>query len=334
MEKQVVTPDVKMETETKKSAFVPKQRRDLLSKKASDRLWFWLFLMPVLIPFLLMVITPFVTGIYYSFTNWTGGLNPTEWIGLENYRGLTSDHRFVYSFYRTIIYAILNVIAINFVAFSLALLVTRKLKLTNFYRAGFFLPNLIGGLIIGYLWSFIFRIVLGTSGLGLFSSSPLVSENAMYALVAVVTWQFAGYIMMIYIAALQNIPEDLIEASQIDGANALQRLRNITLPLVAQAFTVALFLTLVTAFKQFDTVYSLTRGGPSMDIPVWMQNALGMDFARAVGSTRVIAFQIYNWGISRGNFAAAQAQAVVFFVILSVISLGQVYFNKKREVEL
>ncbi|TVP96029.1 MAG: sugar ABC transporter permease [Acholeplasmatales bacterium] len=329
-----MTPTIKPEVVGKKKPFVPKKRREFLSRKASDKLWFWLFLMPVLIPFLLMVITPFITGIYYSFTNWTGGLAPTEWVGLDNYRGLTSDHRFIYSFYRTVIYAILNVLAINLVAFALALLVTRKLKLTNFYRAGFFLPNLIGGLVIGYLWSFIYRIVLGASGLGLFSSSPLVSRYAMFALVAVVTWQYAGYIMMIYIAALQNIPEDLIEASQIDGANALQRLRNITLPLVAQAFTVALFLTLVTAFKQFDTVFSLTRGGPDIDIPVWLQNALGMEFPRAVGSTRLVAFQIYNWGISRGNFAVAQAQAVVFFVLLSVISLGQVYFNKKREVEL
>lgn len=304
-----------------------------LGKKAQDRLWFWLFLAPALIPFLLMVITPFIMGIYFSFTNWDGGLNETEWIGLANFRALSTDFRFIYSFVRTAVYAVGNVILINVVAFSLALLVTRKLKLQNLYRAGFFIPNLIGGLIIGYLWSFIYTVVL-TRGLSLFEVSPLVNENAMLALLIVVTWQFAGYIMMIYIAALQNVPEDLIEASQIDGANALQRLRNITFPLIAQAFTVSLFLTLVTAFKQFDTVFSLTGGGPSISSPAWLESVAGMETSRTVEFTRLVTVQIYNWGFSRGNFAQAQAQAVTFFIILAIFSIGQVYFNKKREVEL
>lgn len=312
----------------------PQQKRFKFGKKAQDRLWFWLFLMPALIPFLLMVITPFLMGIYYSFTNWDGGLNPTEWIGLANYSALRTDFRFVYAFMRTIIYAILNVIFINSVAFGLALLVTRKLKLQNIYRAGFFIPNLIGGLIIGYLWQFIFTAVLGQAGIGLFQQSPLVNQNAMAALVAVVTWQYAGYIMMIYVAALQNVPEDLIEASQIDGANALQRLRNITFPLIAQAFTVAMFLTLVTAFKQFDTVYSLTGGGPTTDLPEYLKNLMGIEIDRQVQSTRLIAINIYDWGFARANSAAAQAQAVTFFFLLAIVSLGQVYFNKKREVEL
>ncbi len=303
-------------------------------KAFQNKVWYWLFLMPVMIPFLVMVILPFGMGIYYSFTNWTGGLSVTEWVGLENYRALTSDHRFVYAFTRTIIYAVLNVITINIVAFSLALLVTRKLKLENIYRAGFFIPNLIGGLIIGYLWQFIFTVVLGTDGLGLFASSPINNQNAMYALVGVVTWQYAGYIMMIYIAALQNVPEDLIEASKIDGAKAHQRLRHVVWPLIAQAFTVSMFLTLVTAFKQFDTVFSLTGGGPSTSLPMYLRNLMGIDVDRTVQSTRLIAVNIYNWGFSRGNMAAAQAQAVTFFFMLSVVSLAQVYFNKKREVEL
>ncbi len=307
--------------------------RRKLGKKAQDRLWFWLFLAPALIPFLVMVILPFFMGIYYSFTNWTGGLNETEWVGLANFRALTTDFRFIYSFARTAIYAVGNVILINVVAFSLALLVTRKLKLQNIYRAGFFIPNLIGGLIIGYLWNFIYTLVL-TQGLGLFQTSPLVNENAMFALLIAVTWQYAGYIMMIYIAALQNVPEDLIEASQIDGANALQRLRNITFPLIAQAFTVSLFLTLVTAFKQFDTVFSLTGGGPSLSSPGWLETVAQMETSRTVEFTRLVTVNIYSWGFSRGNFAEAQAQAVAFFFILAIFSIGQVYFNKKREVEL
>lgn len=304
-----------------------------LGKKASDRLWFWLFLLPALIPFLLMVITPFGLGIYYSFTNWTGGLNETVWVGLENFRGLLTDYRFVFAFVTTALYALLNVLVINFVAFGLALLVTRKLKLTNLYRASFFIPNLIGGLIIGYLWRFIYTLVL-TRGLNLFDSSPLIGENALYALIIVVTWQYAGYIMMIYIAALQNVPEDLIEASKIDGANALQRLRNITLPLIAQAFTVSLFLTLVTAFKQFDTVYSLTQGGPPILSPQWLMNFTGMPNARTVESTELVANTIYNRAFSFNQFAEGQAMAVTFFFILAIFSIGQVYFNKKREVEL
>ena len=311
----------------------PIKTRKKMGKKASDRLWFWLFLMPALLPFLLMVITPFGMGIYYSFTNWTGGLNPTEWIGIENYRGLLTDYRFVYSFLTTGIYAALNVLFINAVAFGLALLVTRKLKLTNLYRASFFIPNLIGGLIIGYLWRFIFTLVL-TRGLNLFESSPLIGDNALIALIVVVTWQYAGYIMMIYIAALQNVPEDLIEASRIDGANAWQRLRNITLPLIAQAFTVSLFLTLVTAFKQFDTVYSLTQGGPPQLSPQWLMNLVGMPNARTVESTELVANVIYNRAFSFNQFAEGQAMAVTFFVILAIFSIGQVYFNKKREVEL
>lgn len=304
------------------------------SKKFQDRFWFWLFLLPVTIPFLLMVITPFIMGIYYSFTDWDGGITQTNWIGLENYRGLLNDHRFIYSFYRTIIYSILNVIMINLAAFGLALLVTRKLKLTNIYRAGFFMPNLIGGLIIGYLWRFIFNVALGSDGLGIFSSSPINDSRAMFALVFVVTWQFAGYIMMIYVAALQNVPEDLIEASQIDGANAWQRLRNITLPLIAQAFTVAMFLTLVTAFKQFDTVVSLTQAGPPTRLPEVIQNFVGLERQPLVNSTQLLTYNIFNWGWERRNLASAQSQAVAFFLILAIVSLGQVYFNKKREVEL
>jgi raffinose/stachyose/melibiose transport system permease protein len=311
-----------------------KTNKPLFRKKTQDKIWFVVFLLPALVPFILMVIVPFVTGIYYSFTNWSGGLRETEWIGLTNYGALLSNVDFIYSFYRTAIYAFLNVVFINAVAFGLALLVTQKLKATNFYRAGFFLPNLIGGLIIGYLWNFVFTVVLGSEGLNLFPASPLNNENAMGALIAVVTWQYAGYIMMIYIAALQNVPEDLIEASKIDGANALQRLRAVTLPLIAQAFTVALFLTLVTSFKQFDTVFSLTKGGPSGQLPEFLKNLLGLEGLQFINTTRLVAVNIYNWGYSRGNYAEAQAQAVAFFILLSFVSLAQVYYNKKKEVEL
>ena len=315
-----------------------REPRKKLGKKASERLWFWLFLAPALGAFIIMVWVPFFMGLYYSMTNWTG-LNTGRQvlIGIENYRTIFTDFRFIYSFSRTVIYSVLNILMINGVAFGLAIIVTQKLKLKNFYRAAFFMPNLIGGLVLGFIWQFIFNnIIAGQNGLMLLERSPLSSSpnNAMIALIIVVTWQYAGYIMMIYIAALQNIPEDLVEASKIDGASAVQRLRNIVLPLVAQAFTVALFLTLVTSFKQFDTVVSLTNGGPATDLPLSIRNLLGLTTIPTVSGTSLIAVDIYREAFTRFNMGVGQAKAIVFFAALLMISITQVYVNKKREIEL
>ena len=309
-----------------------------LGKKASERLWFWLFLAPALGAFVIMVWVPFFMGVYFSMTDWTG-LNTGRQIliGFENYRTIFTDYRFIYSFSRTVIYSVLNILVINGVAFGLSLLVTQKFKLKNVYRAAFFIPNLIGGLVLGFIWQFIFNnIIAGQVGLQLLERSPLSSSpnDAMFALIAVVTWQYAGYIMMIYIAALQNIPEDLIEASKIDGANALQRMRAIVLPLVAQAFTVALFLTLVTSFKQFDTVQSLTNSGPATDLPLYLRNLLNITTIPTVSGTSLMAVDIYREAFTRFNMGVGQAKAIVFFAVLLLISITQVYVNKKREVEL
>ncbi|MFH5880770.1 carbohydrate ABC transporter permease [Liberiplasma polymorphum] len=336
--------------DTKINAKNSGKTKKVLGKKASDRLVFWLFLAPALIPFVLMVILPFILGIYYSFTDWTGLNTGNEiWIGLDNYRGLFTDYRFIYSFIRTFQYSFLNILLINIVAFALALLVTQKLVGKNVYRAGFFMPNLIGGLVLGFIWQFIYNRVLSAIGQTqivlylarildrdpFFQTSALTSGNtALIALVVVVTWQYAGYIMMIYIAAIQNIPQDLVEASKIDGANAFQRLKTITLPLVAQAFTVAMFLTLVTSFKQFDTVMSLTRGGPAQDLPLYVRNLLNLTTEPTVQSTSLIAVNIYQEAFTRYNMAIGQAKAIVFFIVLLVIALIQVYYNKRKEVEL
>jgi raffinose/stachyose/melibiose transport system permease protein len=253
---------------------------------------------------------------------------------LDNYVRLIQDYRFFYSFIRTAIYSLLNIVAINAVAFSLALVVTQKLKLKNIYRAGFFMPNLIGGLVLGYIWQFIYNRAIVQFG-GVFATSILSSGNsAMIGLIIVVTWQYAGYIMMIYIAALQNVPMDLIEASKIEGANAFQRLRHILLPLVAQAFTISLFLTLVTSFKQFDTVQSLTQGFPSMLLPEWIMSVYGVTVTQTVFSLDLIASDIYKEAFTRYNMGFGQAKAIIFFVILAMISLIQVYINKRREVEM
>ena len=293
------------------------------------------FLFPSFSAFFVFVTFPFLHGLVLSMTNWTGLNTGNEaFVGFQNYVSIFSDARFAYSFYRTILYSLMNIFAINLVAFFLALLVTQNLRFKNIYRAGFFMPNLIGGLVLGYIWQFIFnRALVNVSEI--FSPSLLVNgETALLGLIIVVTWQFAGYIMMIYVAALQNIPQDLIEASKIDGANAWQRLKTVTFPLVAQAFTVSMFLTLVTSFKQFDTVMSLTQGGPSAIMTSWIGNFYGLDILPVVQSTNLIAINIFQEAFSRNQMGVGQAKAIVFFIFLLVISLLQVYYNKRREVEL
>jgi raffinose/stachyose/melibiose transport system permease protein len=276
------------------------------------------------------VILPFFIGIYFTFTDWTGvNTGRQVIIGFKNYVDIFKDYNFMYSLYRTALYSILNIFAINIVAFLLALLVTAKLKLRNFYRAGFFMPNLIGGLVLGYIWQFIFNRA--------FQSSILINADlTLLGLIIVVTWQYAGYIMMIYIAAIQNVPTDLIEASKIDGANAIQRLRTIILPLVAQAFTVAMFLTLVTSFKQFDTVVSLTNGsgGTSAPIPGWIVNMYHLSYTPFNSSLDLVAKHIYDQAFVGNDMGSAQAKATVFFIVLLIISVIQVNYNKKKEVEL
>lgn len=294
------------------------------------------FLAPSFIAFTLFVVTPFFMGMYYSMTDWSGlNTGHENFVGLSNYVGLFNNAQFFYSFIRTVIYSALNIVIINLVAFGLAILVTQNLKLKNVYRAGFFIPNLIGGLVLGYIWQFIYNKALTALG-GVFLNSIIASgdgANGMLALIIVVTWQYAGYIMMIYIAAIQNVPQDLIEASTIDGANALQRLRHITFPLVAQAFTVALFLTLVTSFKQYDTVVSLTNGDPVGLMPTWIANMFGLG-QTPVKTLNLVARNIYNTAFVDYEMGIGQAKAILFFFILLGFSLLQVNANKKREVEL
>lgn len=306
--------------------------------KAQANRTFIYFLIPALGAFIIFVIVPFFMGIYFSLTNWDGINNASlTFVGFDNYKNVFADSRFIYSFMRTSLYSILNIIIINVVAFFLALLVTQKLKLKNIYRAGFFMPNLVGGLILGYIWKFIFNNAVpaifapGTAVTRTLITNP---DTAMAALMVVVTWQYAGYIMMIYIAALQNVPVDLIEASKIDGASGIQRLRHITMPLVTQAFTVSLFLTLVTSFKQFDTVLALTNGGPSTLMPEWLSNWFNLPFAPNVKSLNFIAYNIWDSAYNMNKLGQGQAKAIVFFLLLLVFSIAQVNYTKKREVEM
>jgi raffinose/stachyose/melibiose transport system permease protein len=269
-------------------------------------------------------------GIYYSMTDWQAvpGI-PVNWIGLENYRSMFSDIKFQYSLIRTFVFTLLSVITINVVALIFAFLVTREIKFRNFFRAGFFVPNLIGGLVLGYIWQFIFKSVVPQIGASLgidYIENLMILANpdlTLIGLITAYTWQYAGYIMMIYVAALLNVPQELLEASEIDGANSWHKFRSITMPMIAQAFTITSFLTLVTSFKQYDIIVALTNGGPT-----------DIYNGEVVNSTEMLAVHIYNVAFKYNNMAEGQARAVIFFLILSVISIAQVYNNKKKEIEM
>lgn len=301
-----------------------------MKKKAKDKLVFWLFLAPALISFIVVVILPFFMGLYYSMTDWTAveGVK-ANWVGLDNYKSMFSNVAFQYSFIRTFIFTLISVISINLVSLTFAFLVTREIKFKNFYRAGFFIPNLIGGLVLGYIWQFIFKSVIpavgSLFGIDFLKELLLLADPTLtlFGLILAFTWQYAGYIMMIYVAALLNVPQELLEASEIDGANFWQKLWNITIPMIAQAFTITSFLTLVNSFKQYDIIVALTSGGPT-----------DVYHGTVVNSTELLAMHIYNVAFKYNKMAEGQARAIIFFLVLSVVSIAQVYYNKKKEVEM
>ncbi|SLM19872.1 ABC-type transporter, integral membrane subunit [uncultured spirochete] len=306
-----------------------------MTKKTESRVVFWAFLAPVLFAFIMVMIIPFFLGSYYAFTNWTSSArvdNGLRFVGFKNFTNSLKDPSFLYSFGITFVYTILNMIAINVTAFALALLVTGNLRFKNVYRVGFFVPNLIGGIILGYIWQFIFNNAVPSLGTIIpalsFLADPdklILGKNtsALAAMIIVGTWQYAGYIMMIYVAAIENIPQELIEAAKMDGATPWIRLKAITIPLCAQSFTVTMFLTLVNSFKQFDVNVSLTSGGPST-----------MLMGKPILGTELLALNIYNTAFISNKLSEAQARAFVFFLVLAIISLIQVYVNKKKEIEL
>ncbi|AMQ06194.1 MULTISPECIES: carbohydrate ABC transporter permease [Sporosarcina] len=279
---------------------------------------FWLFLMPVILSLGIVIIIPFIYGVIYSFTNWNG-MVVTDFVGFKNYITLFKDAEFRAAIWFTTKFAVTSVILLNFLGLGLALLVTRKMKTSSFMRTVFFMPNLIGGLILGFIWQFVFISVFGRLGdlLGIEALTGWLSTTAtgFWGLVILTSWQMAGYIMIIYIAYLENIPKDLIEAAEIDGASSYQRFWKITFPLVAPAFTVSMFLTLSSSFQIYDQNLSLTNGGP-------------------YNSTQMVAMSIVKAAFTENKMAYAQTQAVIFFLIIAAVAVTQVYFNKKREVDL
>ena len=272
--------------------------------------YFPIFVLPTLIAFSFAFIIPFVMGVYLSFCKFKTITN-AQFVGLKNYIKIFADKDFVNAFGFTLKFSVVSIITINVFAFILALALTSKIKGTNLFRTVFFMPNLIGGIILGYIWQQMINAVL------LKYETTLVANPTygFWGLVILMNWQMIGYMMIIYVAGLQNVPTDLIEAAQIDGATSLQTLFKVKIPMVMPSITICLFLTVSNSFKLFDQNLALTAGAPSK-------------------KTAMLALDIYNTFYGRNGYeGVGQAKAVLFFIVVAVIALGQLVLTRRKEVE-
>jgi len=290
-------------------------------KRLSDAVQQLVFVGPALLFFCLIVLVPFLMSFYYSLTDWNGVTTRVVWAGLSNFkRILLEDSEFRNAFWFTARYTLAAVVFANAVGFTLALLLTQPLKTRNVLRTVFFLPNVIAGLLLGFIWSFIFvkgfAAIGEWTGIGFFKLPWLgTASTAFWGMVIVSVWQMAGYLMVIYIAAMMNMPRELIEAAKIDGAGRWKMLRSIIVPLVMPAFTVCLFLTLSWSFKVFDLNLSLTKGGP-------------------FGSTESVALNIYKEAFQNNRYGLGTAKSLIFFVVVATVTTLQVIYTKRKEVEV
>ena len=273
--------------------------------------YFPLFALPTLLSFLIAFLIPFAMGLYLSFTNFTTVTNAT-WAGFDNYiKAFTADETFINSLWFTVKFTVVSVLSVNILAFFLALVLTRGIKGTNLFRTVFFMPNLIGGIVLGYIWNLIINGVLEHFGVDI----TFAAKYGFWGLVVLMNWQMIGYMMVIYIAGLQNIPQDLNEAAQIDGAGPLQTLRYITIPMVMPSVTICTFLTLSNSFKLFDQNLALTAGEPS-------------------NKSEMLALNIYNTFYGRTGWeGVGQAKAVVFFLLVAIIAIVQLRATRSKEVQ-
>lgn len=272
-----------------------------------------------LVAFVSVIVIPFLIGVFMTFTNWNGLSSNYNFTGLSNYSTAITDPLFWKSMWVTIKYVAISLILTNVIAFTLALLVTRGTKFENFFRASYFTPNLIGGIILGFVWNFVFSRVLVFVGKefdwGFLSTSWLTDpDKALWALIIVGVWQNAGYMMLIYIAGLSGVSESLLEAANLDGARFWNQLFRIRIPLMIPSFTICLFLTLQKSFMVYDANLSLTKGGPFR-------------------TTELIAMHVYNETFVYQNFGSGQAKAFILFAIVAIIAIAQVKLMKKMEVE-
>lgn len=276
----------------------------------SIKRWFPLFALPTVAAFLIAFIIPFITGIYLSFNKFTT-ITKTTWVGFDNYVKAFSNADFANSLWFTVKFAVVSVITINILAFLLAMLLTKAVKGTNLFRTVFFMPNLIGGIVLGYIWLMIINGVLQYFNATI-TAKP---EYGFWGLVILMNWQLVGYMMIIYIAGIQNVSPELLEAADIDGASPWQKLTRITIPQVMPSITICLFLTITNSFKLFDQNLALTAGAPGK-------------------KTQMMALDIYNTFYGRvGWQGVGQAKAVIFFLIVAIIALTQLYLTRRKEVE-
>ncbi len=275
------------------------------------RKYFPIFVLPTLISFVIVFLIPFIMGIYLSFTEFTT-VDNAVWVGFKNYlTAFTQDESFLKALWFTVKFTVVSVITINIFAFLLALMLTKALKGTAFFRTVFFMPNLIGGIVLGYIWNLLINSILGIFGVDITFSA----DYGFWGLVFLMNWQLIGYMMVIYIAGIQNIPKELYESAKIDGATSLTTLKNITIPMVMPSVTICLFLTLTNSFKLFDQNLALTGGAPAKE-------------------TSMLALDIYNTFYGRiGWQGVGQAKAVVFFFIVAVIAFIQLKITGRKEVE-
>ena len=288
-------------------------------KSSNNKKDFCIFALPGLFCFIAVVMVPFLYGVYLTLTDWNGVSKEKNFIGLVNFAGVMKDTQFWSSLALTFKYVIAVVILVNVLAFAIAYLLTRGIKGQNFFRAGFFTPNLIGGIVLGYIWQFVFSRVfvnIGEStGWSFFEASWLSDpDKAFLALVVVSVWQLSGYMILIYVAGFMGLSKDVMEAASIDGASGWVKLKNIIMPLMMSSITICLFLTLSRAFMVYDVNLSLTAGAP-------------------YGTTEMAAMHVYEKAFTSRRFGVGQAEALILFVIVACISGIQVYLTKKKEVE-
>ena len=284
------------------------------------RRWFPAFLLPMVAAFAIGFVWPFIHGIYLSFCQFKT-TSDAKFIGLGNYLKALQDPTFVHSFWYTALYAIVSLVLINVLAFTVAYALTQKIKGANIFRTVFFMPNLIGGIVLGYIWSMIFDGILSRYG----TSILLESKYGFWGLIILMCWQQIGYMMIIYIAGLQAVPEDMLEAARIDGATRWQTLIHVTIPNVMPSITICMFLSLTNGFKLFDQNLALTGGLPYIINPD----------GSSVHTTEMLALNIYNtfYGSGVASRGTAQAKAVLFFILVAGLGLLQLSSTRKKEVQ-
>ncbi|TDF92546.1 carbohydrate ABC transporter permease [Paenibacillus piri] len=292
----------------------------MLTNRSRKILIYIVFVSPAVLFFTLFILLPFFRAIVFSFQDWNGISSEIKWAGWSNYKRLLHDTEHMKSFAFTLKYVVVTTVFVNLAGFGLAFVLNMALKTRNALRTAFFLPHVIGSLVIGFIWQFIitqgFPQIASLTGLAVFSKNWLsIPGYAFWSLVLVSVWHYAGYLMVIYLAALQGIPKDLLEAAQIDGANRWNRMRTIIIPLIMPAITVCLFLAISHGFKLFDLNFALTKGGP-------------------FGTTESLALHIYLDAFTKNEYTYASAKSVVFFLVLASVTVVQVFVLKRKEVEM